>query len=462
MKKYFVLFTFLLMLAQVAMAQQPEIQYFRPWDQKGINVFEPSKSADQPEFTGVKVRVGGAFTQNYQYLTHENAAKFVAATNGANKNLLYGVIKDPGADTLSTTLKGFNLAQANLNFDVQLGDGIRVSLENYMSARHHNEFWVKGGYIQIDKLPMFGSPEWYTKYVRVKIGHFQQNFGDMQFRRSDGGNTIYNPFVENYILDAFTTDIGGEAYIFPIDGLMGMVGMSSGLIKGNIDNYSVNPSVGNVEPTERKPSIFLKLAYDKYINPDFRVRLSASFCNNPSSAGNQLYSADRTGSQYFMVMEPGISATGVASTYAANKDSGRFNPSVGNKVQAVMINPFVKFHGLEFFGSYETVKGRTNAERDGAEREFTQLAGELVYRTLPREQLYVGARYITTTGRPFGQAFTQDITIKRTAFVAGWFPTENLLLKGEYVLQDYTDFPDTDYRYKGHFQGFMLEAVVGF
>ncbi|MBK8668710.1 MAG: hypothetical protein IPN89_04280 [Saprospiraceae bacterium] len=42
-------------------------------------------------------------------------------------------------------------------------------LENYMAARHHNEFWVKGGYIQIDKLPMFGSPEWYTKYFRVKL-----------------------------------------------------------------------------------------------------------------------------------------------------------------------------------------------------------------------------------------------------------------------------------------------------
>ncbi len=53
---------------------------------------------------------------------------------------------------------GFNLAAANLNFDVQLDDGIRVFLENYMASRHHNEFWVKGGYIQIDKLPMFNNP----------------------------------------------------------------------------------------------------------------------------------------------------------------------------------------------------------------------------------------------------------------------------------------------------------------
>ena len=36
------------------------------------------------------------------------------------------------------------------------------------------------------------------------------NYGDAHFRRSDNGNAIYNPFVGNYIMDAFTTEIGGE------------------------------------------------------------------------------------------------------------------------------------------------------------------------------------------------------------------------------------------------------------
>ncbi len=138
---------------------------------------------------------------------------------------------------------GFNLAQANLNFDVQLGDGIRMLLENYMAARHHNEFWVKGGYIQIDKLPMFGSPEWYTKYFRVKLGHMEVNYGDQHFRRSDGGNTIFNPFAENHIVDQFATEIGGEVYVFPADGFMLMAGMTGGLIRNDIFDYSTNPLV---------------------------------------------------------------------------------------------------------------------------------------------------------------------------------------------------------------------------
>ena len=38
-----------LMLTSMSLfAQQPDLQYYRPWDQDGINQFEPSKTAEQP------------------------------------------------------------------------------------------------------------------------------------------------------------------------------------------------------------------------------------------------------------------------------------------------------------------------------------------------------------------------------------------------------------------------------
>jgi len=440
-----------------AFAQQPSIQYFRPWDKNGINVFEPSK-ADETPYNGLSVRIGGSFTQDYQSLTHSNKPNYVAVsgTNATNKNLLYGVIAKE--DSLSAPLSGFNLAMANLNFDFQIEDGIRVCLENYMSARHHSEFWVKGGYIQIDKLSMFGSPDWFTKTFRVKIGHFQPNFGDQQFRRSDGGNAMFNPFAENFILDAFSTEIGGEVYVFPVDGLMLVGGMTSGFINGNIDNYPETPVGTNKEVTKKGPSILLKAAYDKSFESGLRFRLSASLYNNGSTARNTMYAGDRTGSHYFMVAEPAVSSAGAASTYAANKDSGRFNPGVSNKINAIMINPFIKFKGLEFFGSYEILSGKTYAEEE--DRKFTQMAAELIYRFFENENVYVGGRYISMTGRPAG--FAADVSISRVAIAAGWFPTKNLLLKGEYVTQTYSDFPTTDYRNEAKFNGFMIEAVVGF
>src|SRR5690606_9411681 len=59
-------------IASPLLAQlQPELQYFRPNDQRGINVFETSKT-DTVGYEGVKVRVGGDFALQFQALDHSN------------------------------------------------------------------------------------------------------------------------------------------------------------------------------------------------------------------------------------------------------------------------------------------------------------------------------------------------------------------------------------------------------
>ena len=114
--------------------------YWRPYDKTGLNVFETSKQEDPIAFEGLRFRIGAGFTQQFQNLKHENKG----ALNYETTNKLY---------PLSS---GFMTAQANMNIDVQLADGIRLNLETYLSSRHHNETWVKGGYIQFDKLPFKG------------------------------------------------------------------------------------------------------------------------------------------------------------------------------------------------------------------------------------------------------------------------------------------------------------------
>ncbi len=408
-----------------------QIQYTRANNQDGLHVFEPSKN-DMTEYTGFKLHIGGAFTQGYQNLSHENSDTITVV-----------------ARKLYKMSGGFNLAQANLNFDVQLGDGIRMFLENYMAARHHNEFWVKGGYIQIDKLPMFGNPEWYTKYFRVKLGHMEVNYGDQHFRRSDGGNTIFNPFAENHIVDQFATEIGGEVYVFPADGFMLMAGMTGGLIRNDIFDYSTNPA-GAVQ--KRNPAILLKAAYDKQQSEDLRFRLSASMYTNSETPRSTIYSGDRTGSNYYGVME------NTAFNATSNFSSGRFNPGTYNSVTAIMINPFVKYQGVELFGSYEIANGKAITETE--DRKTTQLAFEGVFRFLSNEQAFIGARYNTVTSRLSG--YTTDVDITRLTFAGGWFPTKNLLLKGEYVTQDFEGFKGNDIRNEGKFSGVVIQAVVGF
>lgn len=423
-----------------ATAQDSKINFFRAPDQTGINVFEVPKTDDGKEFNGIEVRIGGNFTQQFQSLSH--------STEGITT-----VTDDEGVVTttpitLSPLASGFNTATANLNLAFQIEDGIQVVLENYMSSRHHSEFWVKGGYIQVDKLPMFGNPDWFSKNLRVKIGHFQPNYGDQQFRRTDNGNAVWNPFVGNYIVDAFTTEIGGELYVFPVDGLMLMGGLTAGYINGNIA-----PTAN--EEQKRNPTLYLKAAFDKQLSELVRFRLSASLTANGNQNRSTLYGGDRTGSRYYSALEvPGSTAF----------TSGRWNPGFNNKLVGIQVNPFVKIAGLEFFGTYENTSGNARFSKDASlteDRKMTQISGELVYRFLANEQLFVGGRYNQVNGSLLAGTMDEQ-TINRLAISAGWFPTRNLLLKMEYVDQNYTDFPTSMKEHNGNFNGVVIEAVVGF
>src|SRR5687768_13772221 len=356
-------------LPVVAQAQQAKEfylrpSYWRPYDKSGLNVFETSKQGDTIAFEGIRVRLGAGFTQQFQGLKHENS--------------------NPVTNKLYPMTPGFNTSMANLNLDVQLAEGIRLNLVTYLSSRHHNEAWVKGGYIQFDKLPFKGA--FWDKMMdlaTIRIGHMEINYGDAHFRRSDGGQTIYNPFIENYIMDAFATEIGGEV-LLQKNGLFGMVGVTNGMIKGNIDSLVKTPQDDNVR---KSPSLYAKGGFDRTINSKLRVRGSASVYYNASSGGNTLYGGDRTGSNYFMAMEK------AGGTYAAQAFSGRLNPGFSKKIQAVQLNGFAKLGGLELFGTYENAKGRTKTET--TLRGFNQWAGDMLYRLGKNENLFVGVRYNT-------------------------------------------------------------------
>jgi len=511
-------------IASGAMAQQAPIQYWRPYDQRGINVFETSKKDTVP-YTGFKFRVGAGFTQGFQSFNHSNGARavlpdgantYIETTPGSNSfvnritgaaiagtfaqdpNVYGGYIYTPtvgAAKPLTNSMAlyemdaGFPLAQANLNFDVQLTDGVRLNLVSYMSAHHHNEFWVKGGYLQIDKVGFLNS-EFMNKLwtnLTLKVGHMEVNYGDAHFRRSDGGNTIYNPFIENNIMDEFTTEIGAELY-WQKSGFLAMAAYTDGEIQGNVS-----------KPKDRKPSLYGKLGYDNTFG-DLRVRLTGSMYYTKSSISNTIFGGDRTGSNYQYVMEPST------ASLTANAFSGRFNPGFKDNVSTVMINPFVKFKGLEAFGTFEFAKGNSQVENGEIQYSVTKLdinnnpivfqklsnrtanqtAFDVLYRFGKNEKFYLGTRYnkvdatialgqATNTASYIYQGDRVDVSIDRLAFAGGWFITRNVLLKAEYAKQTYSGFPsdytnnssatpyqDTHILSKGKFDGFVIQGVISF
>ena len=226
---------FALALTTNLSAQRAQIDNFRSYDKNGLNVFETPKDLNTT-FDGIRLRIGGAFTQQYQGLSHENTP-FSDSTGVLNP--------------LYPLAGGFNLATANLNIDVQLADGVTLNMVTYLSSRHHAEAWVKGGYIQFDKLPFFKN-EFLTNLMEkmtIKVGHMEVNYGDAHFRRTDNGNAIYNPFVGNYIIDAFNTEIGTEIY-YRNNGIIGMIGFTGGEINGNVADLDPN-DIGSTDTDDK-------------------------------------------------------------------------------------------------------------------------------------------------------------------------------------------------------------------
>jgi hypothetical protein len=403
------------------------MQYYRPQDKRGLNMFETTKIPGA-EFKGFKLDVGAGFTAQVQDLRHRNTA---------TPNLVNGV----NANELANIGLGFNNSTANVNLHAQLAPGIRVALTSYLSARHHTETWVKDGYIQIDDSPIDFIPlKAIMQIITVKVGHMEINYGDAHFRRSDNGNAIYNPFVGNYILDAFTTEIGGEVYLKAAS-VIAMASVTAGEIRGSV-----------LTPGQRGPSFIGKLGVDRQLNKDLRVRLTGSMYHTKKSLSNTLYSGDRAGSRFYYVLENTV------ATEAAQKDSGLINPGFKNEVTAMQINPFVKFRGLELFGVVERAKGKALAEP--AERVWSQYALDTVYRFLPDEKMFAGVRFNRAQGTLAG--ITGDIGANRWEVGGGWFITANVLAKAEYVTQTYFGYPAANIKNGGQFKGFMMEGVVAF
>ena len=423
----FALLSLMLIASVVAFAQQPALQFYRANNQNGLNVFEPSKT-DSVAFDGIKVRVGGDFALQFQSLNQSNAMN----------NLV-----ELGSD--------FNLPTANLNLDVQLLDGVRMHLRSYLSSRNHNDFYIKGGHLRIDKLDFIkpGFLEDVMEYATITVGYDEFNYGDAHFRRSDNARGIFNPFIENYIMDAFSTEPFAEIAV-QRNGYIALAGVTNG---------KLNQKVVVDATSDNKPSFYGKVGFDKQVN-DVRLRLTGSwYINHGKTTGTWLYGGDRAGSRYYNVLYTLPDAAG--KTEGGNFD-GRFNARF-LKQNAFQVNPFIKFKGLELFGIYELADGSntiTEAEQD-KEGSYTQLAGELVYRFGTDEKFYIAGRYNTISGKALD---SDDINqgIERYNIGGGWFLSKNILAKIEYMRQQYTGQAWKGRFADAEFKGINFEAVISF
>ena len=434
----FVLLALAAMLPLSALAQ-PNVefgtpQYYRPQGKAGLNIFEAPKTEATDAYDGLEVYLGGDFAIQFQGLSQSNdSLSLVELTNN------------------------FTLPTANLNVDVQFAPGMRMHLRTYLSSRHHPEAWVKGGYFQIDNLD-FLQEDFLANVMEVtrfRFGMDEINYGDTHFRRSDNARAMYNPFVGNYIMDSFAT----EPVAFSMDtcfmvlnsGFIGVAGLSNGRL--------------NQSPLEGDDGVafFTKLGYDSQINEMLRARLTGSvYHSTDAGTRDYLYGGDRAGARYYNVLE-------VEGEDRPSDFLPRFNPGFPHQT-AFQVNPFVYYQvapslGVEFFGVFERSMGGGELEVGGAmvnRGSYTQLGAELLFRLGQDRDFYLGGRYNAVNGEALEDGPEQKIN--RFNVGGGWFLTNNVMAKAEYVSSTYDgDGFASSVKYGGaEFNGFVLEAVISF
>jgi len=446
----------ILTLAAVISISSTMFAQLRATDQTGINVFETPKT-DVP-FTGPRVDLGASISMPYMALVNTN--------NVTNQ--------DPTKNTqaLFKSSPNFALSMANLYLNSYLADGVTLNVTLYLASKHHNETWVKGGYVQFDKIPFIKSEllDNIMKYTTIKVGQMDVNYGDSHFRRSDGGNGMYNAFMDNYIMDEFATEIGAEADV-NYNGLIGVVSVTDG---------NLNPSLAYIDTTQtsfkysngiHNPSWIAKIGYDKQLSDQFRFRLTGSVYYTAGALSNTLFGGDRTGSNYSAIMYN--AAPGTTTAFG-----GRFNPGLSDQLTTFMGNLFLNYKpsdqlSIESFTTLESASGRTTAEPKN--RNASQFATDLIFRFGKSQNLFIGGRYNTVTADVAAMTGTANSTtvqapvpafsigINRVAISGGWYVTKNLLAKLEYVNQTYSGVPNVNYILNGYqFHGFSAEAVISF
>lgn len=432
-----------------------------------------------------------AFGQQFESTKDQvDTANKIHAKIGAAFLMEYQSINNSATQPLVKLADGIPFPMANMTVVGYMGPGLRLNMELYLANPHHTNTYVKDGYLLIDRLDFLHCAvvDNLMKYVSLKVGDMEINYGDQHFRRNDGGNGIRNVFAGNTIMDAFMTAPGAELNL-NVNGLIAMVATCTGTINQTLNSYNTTPYV-NINGTSYFPNTvnkyntydqlayYFKLGYDKKFSDDLRARLMFSFyhCNNNQIG--ELYDGDRAGTDYQGVMSQipnnanpvkviknsiGTVINTPTDPTAENQMAGYWNPGDTYKDNSGMINLLLQFKGLEFFGTYERATGSSSINRGLF--DMTEIAAELIYRFGPQKQFYGAARWDAVNNNRFSMYYNlsngtvntsngpvNDMTNFQNAAIsdgraveayeiaAGWYLTKNIVAKVQYINQKYYDF----------------------
>ncbi|HET7584676.1 MAG TPA: hypothetical protein VFK13_07210 [Gemmatimonadaceae bacterium] len=346
---------------------------------------------------------------------------------------------DPG--TLPQLGSGFQEAVGNVFLTSTLTEGIDAYVELYLSSKHHaGQVFDREGYVLISKVPdavnVFNVNR-VLKYMNIKAGHFEVDFGNQHLVRSDNGEVMKNPLVGNYVVDPNTVEAGFE--------LISHVGL-----------FHSSLGLGNGVTTE---SFDAERHYSKHGKVWFApennwFNVAGSFytvdqSGNPNAAGGgsftEMFSGNRSGSRYASVLTAG------------DPEAGQIKIGKGQKLTAFQGDGEVNLANVRLAGLMGWVK---DADINGSDagtptEKWTYWGGEMKFSFT--SQIFAATRYSRAhTSSYNGDA--ADANVWRYQGGVGIFVIPEVLIKAEYVYQKFSGFEEGAFVGNPRFHGVVLEA----
>ena len=320
---------------------------------------------------------------------------------------------------------GFQTAWGNLEFGASYGENreIEMFFDLYLASRPHaSQTYGHQGYLLLHAVPENLSNlkilNTVFDYIDIKAGHFQINWGDNYYHRSDNADVQRNPLIGNFVVDPEIASVGAEIYTEPNPFFNAMLGLTSGTTTENFVEGRGTGVHGKI-----------------WGNPIQPLRLAGSYMafdhsDNPTQAAGgtsgQFFSGNRSGERY-----GGIFGGGGAP--------GQVLPQAGQDLTAWQADVTWDSNPIRVWVAYgNTIDKDINGSAPGSpEEEWDYYMAELRYQLTTN--MYAAARYSGTdasmiAGNP------SDGTVARYQVGGGYWLNKFMLAKLEYVHQTYKDF----------------------
>lgn len=375
-----------------------EDEYFSPFD-----IMNPEHMrADMP------LKIGGYDDLNL-YMGLQTVGRFQALQQ---QNVSIDGVKQAGLDP------GIQDPFASLSFLASIPDKLDVYFDLYVASRPHpNTMYAHEGYLLFKQLPApfdAGPLGKLFDYVNLKVGAFDLDFGDDNYRRSNNARVQRNPLIGNSIVDPNVEELGGELY--SVKGpLYWLIGVGSGTTTEYFD-YGSSASVHG------------KLW--AYPLPDLRTSVSAYHVDlsgtNMTDQTSDLYYAGRSGEPF-------------AAVFGGGDDPGTLLLGGGKDVTAVQADATWNHWPFEIYSNvgYEQDTDTNGPTPGNPAERWVYGTVEPVFHFTPA--LYVAARYSFGVANAVGGVET-DGWADRIEVGAGYWLTRDILTKIEYVYQQYHGF----------------------